>query len=250
MKHLEVRNLTKIFHMHILGGKKITAFENISFTLQHGQFLGIAGKSGYGKSSLIRCIYRNYNATSGDVLLYDHDGKSVNLIKISDHDMLQIRKNRIGYVSQFFQSIPRVTTMDIIIEPLIDQNWSIADAKERAANLFHLFDIPENLWDAYPSTFSGGEKQRINLARTLIDSPELLLLDEPTASLDKKNRRIIINILKKMKHQGISMIGIFHDPEELDELSDVSIVMEKKEQDTTEESVNLQKNHREFEFKI
>jgi alpha-D-ribose 1-methylphosphonate 5-triphosphate synthase subunit PhnL len=134
-----------------------------------------------------------------------------------------------GYISQFFQTIPRITAMDVIIEPLIDKGWDKEQAVARASELFHLLGIPSNLWDAYPSTFSGGEKQRINIMRTLIDCPELVLLDEPTASLDHKNRRIVIETIKKMKEQGISMIGIFHNQKELEELADQIIYLEKLE---------------------
>ena len=225
--HLEVINLSKVFTMHILDGKEIVAFENINFSLERGRFLGISGKSGYGKSSLIKCIYRNYNATSGDIFLYDETGSQVNLTTSDDTEIIDIRTRRMGYVSQFFQPIPRVTTMNVVIEPLIDRGWKTEEAIERAGQLFRLFDIPKNLWDAYPSTFSGGEKQRINLMRTLIDSPELLLLDEPTASLDKKNREIILNIIQELKKQNISIIGIFHNPEELEILSDDILALDQ-----------------------
>ncbi|MBN2735894.1 MAG: ATP-binding cassette domain-containing protein [Spirochaetales bacterium] len=226
-KHLEVRNLTKIFDMHILNNKKIIAFENINFTLNRGKFLGISGKSGYGKSSLIRCIYRNYDSTSGDILLFDNNGESVNLAKISDPEMLIIREKRMGYVSQFFTPLPRVTTMNLVIEPLIDKGWLKDDAIQRASELFKLFDIPGNLWDAYPSTFSGGEKQRINLMKTLIDCPEILLLDEPTASLDARNRGIILEIVKELKKQNITMLGIFHDQMEMETLADEILAIKR-----------------------
>ncbi|MGD9357694.1 MAG: ATP-binding cassette domain-containing protein [Desulfobacterales bacterium] len=219
-KHLEVINLSKRFTMHILEDKEIIAFQDINFKIDRGRFLGISGKSGYGKSSLIKCIYRNYDVTSGDIFLYDQTGLKINLTQISDIEMLDIRARRLGYVSQFFQAIPRVTTMNIVIEPLIDRGWHKEAAMERAQALFQLFDIPKNLWDAFPSTFSGGEKQRINLMRTLIDCPEILLLDEPTASLDRNNRQIILNIIQELKKQNITMIGIFHDPAELDMLAD------------------------------
>ncbi|MBN1696977.1 MAG: phosphonate C-P lyase system protein PhnL [Spirochaetales bacterium] len=225
--HLEVSDLSKVFYMHILGGKKITAFKNISFILKRGKFLGISGKSGYGKSSLIKCIYRNYSVTGGDIFLYDREGGRINLVDISDMEMIQIRKKRLGYVSQFFQTIPRLTTLNVVIEPLIDRGWEREKAVARASELFKLFDISENLWDAYPSTFSGGEKQRINLARTLIDCPEMLLLDEPTASLDQKNRDIILNIIGELKKQHVTMIGIFHNPEELHMLADEVLVLDR-----------------------
>ena len=249
-KHLEVINLSKVFHMHILGGKKIVAFQNVSFVLERGKFLGISGKSGYGKSSLIKCFYRNYDVTSGDIFLYDKEGGKINLRTISDTEMLSIRKNRIGYVSQFFQTIPRVTTMNIVIEPLIDRGWEKERAILRATELFRLFDIPKNLWDAFPSTFSGGEKQRINIMRTLIDCPELLLLDEPTASLDKKNRSIIMNIVMELKKQNISMIGIFHDPQELESFSDEILPLDRPDFYNDDENTENTNSKSEFVFQV
>ena len=207
-KHLEVVNLSKHFTMHVLGGKQIIGFQDISFAVKRGQFLGISGKSGYGKSSLIKCIYRNYDADSGDVYFYDEAGESVNLTEISDMEMLTIRKSRMGYVSQFFQTIPRVTALNVVIEPLIDKGWDTDRAITRAKELFQLFDIPKNLWDAFPSTFSGGEKQRINIMRTLIDCPEMLLLDEPTASLDARNRNIIMDIINELKQHPMLIIHL------------------------------------------
>jgi alpha-D-ribose 1-methylphosphonate 5-triphosphate synthase subunit PhnL len=226
--HLEVNKLSKSFKLHILEGKEIDAFHNISFNIDRGRFLGISGKSGYGKSSLIKCIYRNYDVTSGEIWLHDEAGGKLDLTKVSDIEMLEIRRLRMGYVSQFFQPIPRVTTMNVVIEPLIDKGWQKERAMARARALFQLFDIPANLWDAYPSTFSGGEKQRINLMRTLIDCPEILLLDEPTASLDRNNRDIILNIIQELKRQQITMIGIFHNPDELALLSDEILPLERE----------------------
>ena len=223
---IDVVNLTKIFKMHVLGGKEIIAFKDVTFSLTKGTFLGISGKSGYGKSSLIKCIYRNYKPTSGDVFLYNRDEK-INITMIDDHEMLKIRKEKMGYVSQFFQTIPRVPTMDIIIEPLVDKGWEKEKAIDRAKELFIHFEIPRNLWDAFPSTFSGGEKQRINLMRTFIDCPEIILLDEPTASLDQKNRDKIMEIIVEMKNQGVSMMGIFHDKKELESLSDDILYMDR-----------------------
>jgi alpha-D-ribose 1-methylphosphonate 5-triphosphate synthase subunit PhnL len=249
-KHLEVIDLSKTFKMHILNGKEIVAFENISFSLQRGTFLGISGKSGYGKSSLIRCIYRNYDATSGDIFLYDDTGKRINLVTLNDIEMLSVRKRRMGYVSQFFRPIPRVTTLSVVIEPLVDRGWQTEKAMERAKALFRLFDIPKNLWDAFPSTFSGGEKQRVNLMRTLIDCPELLLLDEPTASLDRNNRRIILEIVKELKKQNITMIGIFHNPEELEMLSDDILPLDRPTlYQNTEGYGNVITHHR-FSFQV
>ncbi|MGD9201380.1 MAG: ATP-binding cassette domain-containing protein, partial [Chitinispirillia bacterium] len=188
--------------------------------------------------------------TSGDIYLYDKTGGYVNLVTISDIEVLEIRKSRMGYVSQFFQTIPRVTSMNIVIEPLIDRGWQKEKAVERAKELFKIFDIPDNLWDAYPSTFSGGEKQRINLMRTLIDCPEILLLDEPTASLDKKNRSLILDILKELKLQNVTMIGIFHDPYELEMLSDTVVNVERPDLYSTEFLQDAVYQKKDFVFQV
>ena len=218
-KHLEVINLSKSFIMHILSGKEILAFQDISFTVGRGTFLGVIGRNGSGKSSLVRCICRNYEPTSGDILLYNGN-ESVNLAKIGDREVLEIRKTRIGYVSQFFRPIPRTPAVDVVIEPLLDKGWGREEAQERARELFSLFDFPENLWDAFPSTFSGGEKQRINLIRSLINSPELVLLDEPTVSLDVRSRGIILDIIKEMTRRKITILCVFHNEPELERLAD------------------------------
>jgi alpha-D-ribose 1-methylphosphonate 5-triphosphate synthase subunit PhnL len=249
-RHLEVINLSKHFIMHILGKKEITPFQNISFTIDRGKFLGISGKSGSGKSSLMKCIYRNYDASSGDIFLYDKNGGKINLTQISDIEMLDIRTKRMGYVSQFFQAIPRVTTMKVVIEPLIDRGWEQEKAIQRAEGLFQLFDIPKNLWDAFPSTFSGGEKQRINLMRTLIDCPEILLLDEPTASLDHYNREIILNILRELKKQNITMIGILHNPDELELLSDEILTLDRPEEYRLTGAFQNSKPNQHFAFQV
>lgn len=219
-KHLEVINLSKSFEMHILSGKKITAFHDISFTTERGRFLGVIGKNGSGKSSLLRCIYRNYDSTSGDIFLYDDGNRKTNLVKINDHEVPEMRRTRIGYVSQFFRPIPRTTAVNVVIEPLLDKGWGREEAQGRAKELFRLFDFPENLWDAFPSTFSGGEKQRINLIRCLINSPELVLLDEPTASLDVKSRGVILDIIKEMTLRKITILCVFHNEPELERLAD------------------------------
>jgi alpha-D-ribose 1-methylphosphonate 5-triphosphate synthase subunit PhnL len=236
--------------MHVLGKKTITAFQDISFTIDRGKFLGISGKSGSGKSSLIRCIYRNYDATSGEILLYDEAGAKINLTQISDIEMLDIRTNRMGYVSQFFQAIPRVTTMNVVIEPLVDRGWEKEKAIKRAEALFQIFDIPKNLWDAFPSTFSGGEKQRINLMRTLIDCPEILLLDEPTASLDRYNKEIILEIIQELKKQKITMVGILHHPDELKLLSDEILTLDRSEGYPTPGAFEDSNQNRYFAFQV
>lgn len=224
--HLEVKKLSKTFTMHILEGKRIEGYRNVSFDLERGAFLGISGKSGCGKSSLLRSVFRNYEPDSGSILFHDENAGTQDLCTISDAEMLAIRKTRIGYVSQFFRTIPRITTMHVVIEPLIDKGWEFEKARNEAEKLFIKFGIPKKLWDAFPSTFSGGEKQRINMLRAVIDTPELMLLDEPTASLDLKNRTIILDVLKELKKGSTTFIGVFHDMKEMELLADEIIEMQ------------------------
>ncbi|MCD6228132.1 MAG: phosphonate C-P lyase system protein PhnL [Candidatus Omnitrophica bacterium] len=223
---LEVRNLSKKFNLHLLGGKVITAFQNVSFVLRRGEFLGISGKSGSGKSSLIKCIYRTYLPTEGEIVYYPKKGVPIDLAKCSDEKVIELRYKSIGYVSQFFYPIPRVSCLEIVSQVLIHQGADKDEAKRRAKNMLLRLLIPEKLFDAYPSTFSGGEKQRVNIAQALVKEAELLLLDEPTASLDKTSRAIVLEEILKLKEKRVSAIGIFHDDEDLKRFADRILVLE------------------------
>jgi len=223
---LEVRNLSKNFNLHLLGGKVITAFQNVSFALKRGEFLGIAGKSGSGKSSLIKCIYRTYLSTKGEIIYYPKSENPIDLATCHDEEIIDLRYGKIGYVSQFFYAIPRVSCLDIVTRALIQQGVNINEAKKSAQNMLSRLLIPDKLFDAYPSTFSGGEKQRINIAHALVKEAELLLVDEPTASLDKVARGIVLEEIFKLKMRRTSVIGVFHDEKELKNFADKILVME------------------------
>jgi len=223
---LKVRNLSKEFNLHLLGGKVITAFQNVSFVLKRGEFLGIAGKSGSGKSSLIKCIYRTYLPTKGEIIYYPKSGNPIDLATCPDEEIIDLRHRKTGYVSQFFYAIPRISCLDIVTQAIIQQGINKDEAKNSAQNILSRLLIPDKLFDAYPSTFSGGEKQRVNIARALVKEAELLLIDEPTASLDKVARGIVLEEIFKLKKRGTSVIGIFHDEKELRSFADKILVME------------------------
>jgi len=223
---LEVRNLSKEFNLHLLGGKVITAFQNASFVLKRGGFLGISGKSGSGKSSLIKCIYRTYLPTKGEIIYYPKNGMPTDLASCLDEEIIELRCKKIGYVSQFFYAIPRVSCLEIVTQALIQQGVDEDEAKRKAKNMLLRLLIPERLFDAYPSTFSGGEKQRVNIAQALVKEMELLLLDEPTASLDGVSRAIVLDEILKLKKRGTSVIGIFHNEKELRSFADKIVVLE------------------------
>lgn len=218
---LKVENLSKEFTMHIRGGVKIPSFSNVSFEVQEGTLVAVTGPSGIGKSSLLKCIYRTYIPTNGNVYYTTKEGNRVNLAEASDREIIYLRQNEIGYVSQFFHVLPRVSAKEILMEPLLEKGISAAEARERAEYLLDYVGLGKTLWEMYPSTFSGGEKQRLNIIHAIITKPRFLLLDEPTASLDKGYKGKIMELINQLKAEGTGMIGVFHDRDALEALTDV-----------------------------
>jgi alpha-D-ribose 1-methylphosphonate 5-triphosphate synthase subunit PhnL len=208
---LELKGLSKHFTMHILKGKVIRGFNNVSFSLAKGEALGLIGPSGTGKSSVLKCIYRTYIPTSGKIIYNSLSLGVINLARASDEQVLVLRKNEIGYVSQFLRVVPRVTAIDVVAEGLLRKGVPEDEARRIAGEYLTCLGISKELWDAFPSTFSGGEQQRLNIARAVVAKPRLLLLDEPTASLDSATKKLVVNLLLELKNEGISIIGIFHD---------------------------------------
>jgi alpha-D-ribose 1-methylphosphonate 5-triphosphate synthase subunit PhnL len=209
---ITVDNLSKTFTLHILGGKKIAACRDISFHVPPGGFLGLSGPSGVGKSTVLKCLYRTYLVGSGAIRYNSTRYGMVDLATLPDRAVIDIRDKEMGYVSQFLKVIPRVSALDVVMEPIIARNGvSREAARNRAVGLLERLRIPAHLFDAYPATFSGGEQQRINIARAVCWKPRLLLLDEPTASLDKDSVGVVLAILKELREEGTTMIGIFHD---------------------------------------
>lgn len=217
---IEVKNLSKTFTIHILGGKVIEGFSGVSFRVVPGEFLGLAGRSGSGKSSVLKCIYGTYQPTTGEVWFASDCHGKVNLAGGREQTLLRIRNSEMGYVSQFLRVIPRVAAVDVVAEPLLRLGENPSEARRRASALLERLAIPAKLHDAYPATFSGGEQQRINIARAVIWKPRLLLLDEPTASLDRGSQGIVIDLLRELKQKGTSMIGIFHDRASMEAIAD------------------------------
>lgn len=218
---LKVDNLSKVFNIHILGDKVIEGCDGVSFIVEKGEFLVISGPSGAGKSTILRCIYRTYLPSGGDIWYDSVLYGQVNLATIADHMIIGLRHKEIGYVSQFLKVIPRVSAIDIVAEPLLLKNGaSPEEAKKKAGDLLERLNIPPKLFDAYPATFSGGEQQRVNIARAVIWKPQLLLLDEPTASLDKDSTAIVAELLKELRYKGTSMVGIFHDERLMESVTD------------------------------
>jgi len=217
--------LSKTFLMHMRGGTRIEAFRDVSFTLAEGQFLGVSGPSGSGKSSLLKCLYRTYLPSRGAIWYTDGSAETRDLAATDEHVILALRRQEIGYVSQFFPVIPRVSALNTIANGMVARGFPRPESEERARELLARLAIPRALWDMFPSTFSGGEKQRINIIHAIIAQPRLLLLDEPTASLDAASAREAVSLILELKEQGTAMIGVFHDAALLSRLSDQLIEM-------------------------
>jgi alpha-D-ribose 1-methylphosphonate 5-triphosphate synthase subunit PhnL len=224
--HLSVQDLNKQFVLHLLDGKRLTGFTDVSFDVPATRFVGIAGRSGSGKSSLLKCIYRTYLADGGSMLYRLADGSLVDLATADDDTMLALRAGEIGYVSQFLRPTPRVRALDLAARPLLQRGVPLAEARERAAELFVRLELPRELWDGYPILFSGGEQQRVNLTRALVAEPRLLLLDEPTSALDEPLQERVVELLAEAGGRGTTMIGVMHDTALLAELADLIITME------------------------
>lgn len=217
---LQVENLKKQFTLHQLGGKIIDGFSDVSFNLRQGTSLGISGPSGAGKSSVLKCIYRTYTASGGDIWYESSRFGRVNLASEPVTVISRIRDEEIGTITQFLKVIPRISARDIVAEPLITSGTPVYESRVQAEMLLGRLGIPRSLMDAYPFTFSGGEQQRVNIARAVIRTPRLLILDEPTASLDNAATDVVLAILEELRGQGCTMIGIFHHPETLHKFSD------------------------------
>ena len=204
---LSVERLSKHFTLHLRGGMEIGVVEGVTFTAAPGECVVLGGPSGIGKSSILKMIYGNYRASAGRILVRD-DGRTVDVTTASPREILTLRSRTVGYVSQFLRVIPRVSTLDIVTEAV---GAGLDDPRARAEELMTHLNLPPKLWSLPPATFSGGEQQRVNIARGFAASRSLLLLDEPTASLDSRNRRTVVEMIERKKQEGVAIVGIFHD---------------------------------------
>ncbi|MGF6637844.1 alpha-D-ribose 1-methylphosphonate 5-triphosphate synthase subunit PhnL [Paraburkholderia sp. MM5496-R1] len=216
---LTVKNLSKHFTLHDQR-KTIPSCANVSFAVEPGALSALIGPTGAGKSSVLKCIYRSYLPSAGSVLFRTEAGETVDLAQASEHDVLALRKHQIGFVTQFLHCLPRKAAVDVVAEPLLVRGATRAEARDNARGLLDALNVPERLWEVPPATFSGGEKQRVNLARGLVARPRLLLLDEPTASLDPRTTGKIVEILQAIKAEGVAMLAIFHHPDLVARLAD------------------------------
>jgi alpha-D-ribose 1-methylphosphonate 5-triphosphate synthase subunit PhnL len=207
---LEINGAAKAFTMHLQGGIELPVVTGVSFHVDAGECIVLAGPSGAGKSSILKMIFGNYRCDTGSIVTR-HNGKVVDIATAAPREILTLRRSTIGYVSQFLRAVPRVPSLDVVAEPLLAAGVARSEARERAAILLRRLNIAERLWALPPSTFSGGEQQRINIARGFLPELPILLLDEPTASLDAVNRAVVIELIAEKKAAGVAMVAICHD---------------------------------------
>ncbi len=216
---LVVSEVAKSFTMHLRDGVRLAVVEDVSFSLKSGECAVLGGPSGAGKSSILKMLYGNYATDAGQIIV-DHGGRLIDLAAASPREVLAVRRYTIGYVSQFLRTVPRVAAVDVVAEPLVARGVDRAAARERAAALLSRLNLPERLWGLPPATFSGGEQQRVNIARGFITAHPILLLDEPTASLDARNREVVIAMIAEKKADGVALLGIFHDADVREAVAD------------------------------
>lgn len=210
---LRVEGLAKTFILHQQGGLALEVIRALNFELYAGEVLALAGPSGLGKSSILKMITGNYLCSAGSILVHDPEtGEDVDVTRAAPRRILALRRRVLGHVSQFLRVIPRVPTLDIVAEPLAVFDISREEARDRAATMLARLNLPESLWTLPPATFSGGEKQRVNIARGLVAPYPVLLLDEPTASLDAANQAVVEGLIAEKRQAGVAVLGIFHDP--------------------------------------
>jgi alpha-D-ribose 1-methylphosphonate 5-triphosphate synthase subunit PhnL len=222
---IRLEDVRKSFTLHLQDGVVIPVFEAASLAVGRGECVVLTGASGIGKSTLLKLIYGNYRPLGGRLLLR-HSDEEIDLARASPHDMLEIRRHTVGYVSQFLRCVPRVPAIDVVAEPLLALGVTAQAARERAATLLRRLRIPERLLALPPATFSGGEQQRVNIARGFIHRYPLLLLDEPTASLDADNRATVVELICEAKAAGAAILGVFHDRDVRDAVADRVIDIE------------------------
>ena len=219
MTALSVQNLSKTFTMHLRDGVVLPVVDNVNFHVQPGECVVLGGPSGAGKSSILKMVYGNYGVDAGSIVI-QHHGQLVDLATADPRTVLTLRRDSIGYVSQFLRTVPRVSALDVVAEPLVIRGVDRIEAQGRARALLARLNLPERLWSLPPATFSGGEQQRVNIARGFITDHPVLLLDEPTASLDATNRAVVVAMISEKKTDGVALLGIFHDEDVREQVAD------------------------------
>lgn len=225
---IEIEGLAKRFTLHLQGGIELPVLDNVSLSVRPGECVVLHGPSGAGKSTLLRCVYANYRASAGSIRAR-HRGAPVEITTATPQTLIELRRDTLGYVSQFLRVIPRVSALDVVAEPLLDvidtdedgeqREFARREARFQAEMLLLRLRIPRRLWSLPPATFSGGEQQRVNIARSFIRPRPVMLLDEPTASLDAANRATVSQLIAETRAAGSAVIGIFHDARTREEVA-------------------------------
>ena len=228
MALLEIEGLSKSFMLHRVN-RRIQGCQDIAFSIEPGQFVGITGRSGSGKSTILRCIWRTNLPEHGRIMYDSARFGLIDIAQASQRQMLYLRTYELGYVSQFLNALPRQTAYDIVLKSALETYGAaeIERARTETEKMLRHFDLDEELWELYPRTFSGGEKLRLNIAAAMIKRPRLLLLDEPTASLDNASKLKVRTLIEQLKAGGTTMLGIFHDLEFMEGLCDHEFNMQE-----------------------
>lgn len=220
---INIKNINKTFVLHQQGGTRLPVLSDINLRVETGQCVVLTGQSGSGKSTLLRSLYGNYLPNDGHIYIdcaINGEAQTVDLVDANPRIIVYLRRHIIGWVSQFLRTIPRVSTLDLVKQPARDIGEDEDSADAKAKHLLSRLNIPEALWNLAPATFSGGEQQRVNIARGFMVDYPLLLLDEPTASLDATNREVVLSLIEEAKQRGAAVIGIFHDEDARNRLAD------------------------------
>src|SRR5215510_12057321 len=216
---IDITRAEKTFTMHLQGGVELPVVRGVTFHVEPGECVVLSGPSGAGKSSILKMIFGNYRCDTGRIGIR-HQGTVIDLASAEPRQILSVRRATIGYVSQFLRAVPRVPTIDVVAEPLVESGTPRTEARDKAGALLRRLNIPERLWRLPPSTFSGGEQQRVNIAHGFVSDYPILLLDEPTASLDAANRAVVVELIEEKKHRGVAMVAIVHDDEIRHQIAD------------------------------
>jgi alpha-D-ribose 1-methylphosphonate 5-triphosphate synthase subunit PhnL len=219
---LEITGAAKTFTMHLQGGVRLPVVVGVELAVRRGECVVLAGPSGAGKSSILKMIFGSYRCDHGHILVR-HGDAAVDVATAEPRRVIALRRSTIGYVTQFLRAVPRVPAIDVVAEPLVSHGVTREAARQRAAALLRRLNIPERLWSLPPATFSGGEQQRVNIARGFLPELPILLLDEPTASLDAANRAVVIDLIAEKKRQGTAIVAIVHDDDVREAIADAVV---------------------------
>ena len=216
---IRIEGVAKTFTMYLRDGARLPVVRDVAFTVGKGECVALGGPSGIGKSSILKMIYGNYRTDRGRIVVDTCEG-AIDVVTATPRQILRLRRTTLGYVSQFLRTIPRVSALDVVAAAAGENGLAATDARARAGDLLARLNVPRRLWDLPPATFSGGEQQRVNIARGLAAWRPVLLLDEPTASLDATNRAIVVELVDARKREGAAILGIFHDGDVRNRIAD------------------------------